>query len=155
MAIDRFRGGFRFLSNFEIVPDGVELDGYRYATVEHAYQAAKTLDAQQREDIRLAPTAAVAKRLGRRADLRPDWDAIKIDVMHRLLWQKFQDPLLRTQLLATADVELIEGNDWGDRFWGCTYGGHDRGWVGENHLGKLLMALREEIRKGVISAETL
>ena len=43
--------------------------------------------------------------------------------------------------MATRDRVLIEGNDWGDTFWGMTDG------EGENHLGKILMRVRAELRE--------
>ena len=56
--------------------------------------------------------------------------------MLELLHLKFRHPVLKDQLLATGDVELIEGNDWGDEFWGVCCG------KGSNNLGKLLMLVR-------------
>jgi predicted NAD-dependent protein-ADP-ribosyltransferase YbiA (DUF1768 family) len=58
--------------------------------------------------------------------------------MLNLLRQKFQNPELREKLLCTGKLELIEGNYWGDTYWGVCRG------VGENRLGKLLMLVREE-----------
>ena len=59
-----------------------------------------------------------------------------LDVMRDLVVQKFSDPLLQSLLETTGDEELIEGNHWGDVFWGVCKG------VGENHLGKILMKVR-------------
>ena len=78
--------------------------------------------------------------MGRIVELRPDWENIKINVMASLVAQKFMQPHLRDMLLATGDAKLIEGNTWGDRFWGQCSG------VGENQLGKILM-LRESLCK--------
>jgi len=149
-----FRG--TAFSNFAAVPGGVTLEDpggppvldldtlapVRYPTVEHAYQAAKTLDQKARERIRLLPTAGKAKAAGKRLKIRPDWEAIKVDVMRGLLRQKFRpDTFLARVLLETGERELIEVNTWGDRFWGeCPRG------VGENQLGKLLMEIRGELR---------
>jgi hypothetical protein len=47
---------------------------------------------------------------------------------------------LKQLLLATGDKELIEGNTWGDTFWGVCNG------IGQNHLGKILMAKRTELK---------
>lgn len=138
-TISSFSGTYRFLSNFwpsRIVGD----DDWFYPTVEHAYQAAKTDDLEWKKRIRLAATPTDAKRLGRRCPLCADWDTIKLRVMYSLVLRKFQDPGLRRLLLATGDAELIEGNTWGDRYWGQVDG------KGENHLGKLLMGIRAEIR---------
>ena len=81
-----------------------------------------------------------AKRLGRKVTLRPDWEQIKTYTMLLLLRIKFSDENLATKLLETGEQKLIEGNSWGDCFWGVCDG------VGENHLGKLLMQVREELK---------
>lgn len=136
--IDRFRGDYRFLSNFWLA--FVVLDGIEYRSVEHAYQAAKTLDPTWRSSIRGCPTPGDAKRMGRRVPMRKDWDDVKVDVMLDLLRQKFQHESLRWLLLDTGNEELVEGNDWGDKFWGRCRG------EGLNLLGELLMQVRSEIR---------
>lgn len=143
-TIDSFTKEFFFLSNFSRAK--VTLDGEVYPTTEHAYQAAKTLDPEIRSKIRDAkrkedgsPWPGEAKRMGARVALRPDWEDVKLKVMEDLLRQKFSDPALSARLKATGDKELIEGNTWKDRFWGVYMG------KGENHLGKLLMKIREEL----------
>ena len=133
--ITAFVGPYRFLSNFW--PCRVTLDGETYPTVEHAYQAAKTLEPRRRHLIRVAPTPGHATRAGRALSLRPDWHAIKYAVMLALLVEKFADPDLRRQLLATAPRRLVEGNHWGDTHWGVYRG------RGDNHLGRLLMVVRD------------
>ena len=136
--IDDFRGKYRFLSNFHDIE--VMLDGVAYKSTERAYQASKTLNASERALIREAPTNAKARQLGQRVTLRPDFNPIKIGVMLDLTRQKFSDPELRQLLLATGDSELVEGNTWGDTFWGVCNG------VGQNWLGRCLMQVRDEIR---------
>lgn len=135
--IDSFTGDYRFLSNFYSVE--VKYDGVSFPSCEHAYQAAKTEDKGKRRKFREG-TAGVAKREGRRLILRPGWEGMKLDIMLDLLRQKFAHPHLRRVLLETEDAELIEGNTWNDRFWGQCDG------TGLNHLGKLLMRVRDEIR---------
>ena len=136
--INRFEGVYFFLSNFYV--SQVELDGVAYPTVEHAYQAAKTVDVQVRLLIAKAATPGAAKMIGRRAKLRADWEDVKIAVMYSLLQQKFaKGSPLAARLKSTGQAQLVEGNWWGDRFWGVCKG------VGENNLGKLLMVLREEL----------
>lgn len=136
--IDRFDGDYDFLSNFHMHP--VTLDGVVYPSNEHAYQAAKTLDQAEREYVRTRTTPGLAKKAGRRnVTLRPDWDQVKLGVMEDLCRQKFQDPQLRKLLLATAPHDLVEGNWWNDTFWGVCNG------RGENHLGQILMGIREEV----------
>lgn len=137
--IDSFSGRHRFLSNF--YPASIVLDGEEYPTVEHAYQAAKTVDSLARAFIRGLSRAGDAKRAGKAFPLRPDWEEMKLPIMESLLWQKFAAPPLRTWLLDTGDQVLVEGNYWGDEFWGVCRG------RGENHLGKLLMKVRNELRR--------
>lgn len=145
--IDRFVGEFRFLSNFCLVEVRLRDEGDRsraYDTVEHAFQAAKTLDPHERDMIQGVATPGRAKRIGRALRLRPAWDDIKLNVMRDLLWYKFTEhPEFRARLLATEDAELVEGNTWGDVFWGVDL----KTGRGENHLGKLLMETRDKIRK--------
>lgn len=142
-AITNFHGPHFFLSNF--CPSPIELDGETYPTVEHAFQALKTSDADDRRAIREAETAARAKQLGRRVNLRADWERVKFGLMADLLRQKFADPDLRASLLATGEADLIEGNTWGDKVWGCV---QVKGkWIGQNNLGKLLMQVRAELKR--------
>lgn len=143
--ITEFKGKDRFLSNF--YPSPVRYEEIWYPTVEHGYQAAKTLDLEHRVTISRLSKPGDAKREGRRVKLRPDWDLIKLDVMLELVRLKFAEPKLRVMLLATDDSELAEGNYWGDRYWGKVYGGAGGGWVGENHLGLILMQVRDEIKR--------
>jgi ribA/ribD-fused uncharacterized protein len=123
-------GDYSFLSNFY-------WNGW---TVEHHFQAAKTDDPTWASRILNAPSPNAAKKLGRKAPLRPTWDSEKVAVMLTLLRMKFLDRGLAQKLLDTGDAELVEGNWWGDTFWGVSNG------VGENHLGRLLMQVREELR---------
>jgi ribA/ribD-fused uncharacterized protein len=135
MTITSFQGTNRWLSNF--YPAKVTLDGVEYPTVEHAYQAAKTLDLNDRNLFR-GGNPGLAKRLGRDLELRSDWDTVKIGIMRDLLRQKFAGGELHFLLLQTKGIDLVEGNNWGDRFWGVCAG------VGENWLGRLLMEIRDE-----------
>lgn len=136
--IDLFDGEYCFLSNF--YPAVIEFEGQTYGTVEAAYQAAKTLNLQERELIRQAATPGRAKRLGRKVSLRPDWEDVKVNIMLELLRKKFSHPDLRQKLVGTGDAQLTEGNNHGDRFWGQVDG------VGRNQLGLLLMQVRTELQ---------
>ncbi len=137
--IESFFGRYRFLSNF--YPCEMDVAGVRYPTLEHAFQAEKTTNMTEREVIRNAKTPGQAKALGRRVTLRGNWNEIRVDVMRELLGIKFSDKVLRAELLATKDAELVEGNTWGDVFWGVCKG------RGENMLGKLLMEIRTQISR--------
>lgn len=147
--ITSFDGDYRFLSNFMYVT--VKLDGVDYPSVEHAFQAAKTPHpyerriftsaamADDRQNGRNILHAGKAKRAGKKVTLRADWDAVKLQVMEDLLRQKFAVPKFATLLRATGDAPIVEGNYWGDTFWGVYKG------TGENHLGRLLMQIRSEL----------
>lgn len=139
VMIDSFRGKYRFLSNFW--PSPIFVFGSEYPTVEHAYQGLKTVVMEEREEIRLAKTPGQAKRLGKKVTMREDWnDEFKLFHMHLFNQMKFHGHEdLGEKLLATGDQELVEGNAWGDTFWGVCNG------VGENHLGKILMKIRGEL----------
>lgn len=138
MKIESFWNEYRFLSNFHFCD--IEMDGMTYRTLEHAYQAAKTTETEFRIAISACITPGDAKRMGRQIPMRKNWERIKLDVMLGLLRQKFAEGELRAKLLATGDAHLEEGNKHGDMFWGTVHG------FGENHLGKLLMQVREELR---------
>lgn len=136
--ITLFRGKFRFLSNFFIDADGF--------CVEIHYQAAKCADDVERESILKETDPRVAKRRGKKVKLCADWEFNKITVMYSLLRRKFEFPLLRSMLLSTGDVELIEGNLWHDNFWGNCECIACSDIEGKNMLGKLLMQIRKELR---------
>lgn len=138
MVIGPFRGEFYFLSNF--ASSYVLLEGMQYSTVEHAYQAAKSLDLETRRKIQTCSTPGQAKRFGRSLSLRPDWESVKLLIMENLLRQKFSLPDYKHKLLSTTPHELIELNYWGDEFWGVD----ERTGKGLNHLGLLLMKIRSE-----------
>lgn len=141
MAITEFRGDHAFLSNF--YPVVITMDGKVYPTVEHAFQASKTTIPSEREAIRRARTPKEAKRLGRAATMRMDWTKIRLAVMGMLVKQKFtENEDLKEALLATGDEELVEENTWNDTYWGVSHG------TGKNHLGRLLMQVRKELKNG-------
>ena len=137
--ISQFKGRWRFLSNFASAH--VKLDGLVYPTVEHAYQAAKTLDTAQRERIQVARSPSQAKRLGQSVRLRPDWETTKLTVMYELNKQKYSKPLFKKLLLSTGIQTLQESNTWHDTFWGIDIYTS----VGRNHLGMILMRIRDEL----------
>lgn len=147
-VIDSFSDDYNFLSNF--YPVKLLMDGKIYPSLEHAFQAAKTRDRGWRAAIRKANSPNRAKRIGKWelpfSYLRKDWDSIKDQVMLQLLRQKFSRGSLKEQLLATGSATLIEGNNWGDVYWGCVY--QDDYWLGHNNLGNLLMKVRSELSDG-------
>lgn len=130
--ISTFSGEYRFLSNFFIEPD--------WSHVEGEYQVAKCADPDDVFQF-AGLNPAQCKSLGRRVAIRKDWQEVKLDVMYALVLKKFGDhKQLREMLRATHPEELREGNRWGDTYWGV-YGTR-----GLNHLGKILMRVREDLR---------
>lgn len=137
-----FDGSRAYLSNFYRAT--VVHDRIAFPTVEHAYQASKTLDEQERYRIAALPTPGQAKAAGRRLKLRSDWEEVKLDLMFDLLCQKFApDSDLGRKLVATGDEELVEWNIWHDNFWGIDIRTPEKG---QNWLGKLLMRRRRELQ---------
>lgn len=145
--ITAFRDQYVVFSNFYRID--LVLDGMIFPTLEHAFQAAKTLDWNDRRFIQQSATPGTAKIHGRKVKLRTDWDEVKIPIMRELLEQKFGERsdnfILRVALRNSFPCELIEGNTWGDKYWGCVP--EDGQWVGENMLGKLLMEIRDTSEK--------
>jgi len=148
--INSFTGRSRFLSNF--YPVTIEHQGIKYPSVEHYYVAMKIKNDQQidgryityidcREMIAKMPDPSKVKQFGKILKLRKDWDDVKLDVMLWGIREKFKNEDLRQLLAETGDEELVEGNWWGDKFWGVSNG------EGENHLGKILMKVREELKQ--------
>lgn len=132
-------------SNFAPTPIIVDLPGIgRVAadTGEHAYQAAKTLDPIERSLILAMETPGWAKRRGRVAPLRPQWDdGIAIEAMRAVVRAKVEQyPNVRKALEATGDRPIIEVTAWNDTIWGTTKTGK-----GANQLGQILMEVRDEV----------
>jgi len=136
--IDSFSNKNFFLSNF--FPCEVVFDGILYGSAESAFQSAKVKDIESRKFfVTLSPSKS--KKLGRKVELREDWENIKDDVMFRIVHDKFnRNENLKELLLETGEQRLVEGNYWNDTYWGVCNG------VGENKLGKILMMVRHEIR---------
>jgi ribA/ribD-fused uncharacterized protein len=138
--VREFRGEYRFLSNFwpaEVIGPG----GRTYPSVEHAYQASKTLDSTIWTKIRILPNGGAAKHFSRSMEVRPDWHDVRLGLMEKLLRQKFAAGSELAGRLVTVDGLIEEGNGWGDVFWGIDL----KTGEGENNLGRLLMAIRDEL----------
>jgi ribA/ribD-fused uncharacterized protein len=132
---------YRELSNF--APFGIDLDGAWWATVENYYQAQKFTDPGLRQSIGRAEQPIVAKTLAddNKAAIRPDWDAIKDEVMYRAVRRKFElHPALKAMLLATGEEDIAEANP-ADSYWGVGRDG-----AGLNKLGKIMTRVRTELR---------
>lgn len=136
--INSFCGEYKFLSNMFICYF-IDDDGVEYKSVEHFYQSYKTVNACERSKIRCAETPMESKRLGRECKLRAHWDLIKDSIMEDALRLKFKNEYLKAKLIVTYPHDLVEGNWWGDTYWGVFEG------RGSNKLGILLMKIRDEM----------
>ncbi|KAJ3002010.1 hypothetical protein HKX48_002569 [Thoreauomyces humboldtii] len=128
-----------------------------FPTSEHLYQALKftrgrfdTLDSYSPQPgfygIRTCdgPREAFDMAHAHHDHVRPDWEERKFDAMSLVLRQKFdQHSDLRNTLMRTGDKYLAE-HTANDLFWGD--GGGD-GSSGGNHLGEMLMRLRESYQQ--------
>src|SRR5262249_41436670 len=95
--------------------------------------------------IRKAEKPVIAKSLAEKnkVAIRPDWDAIKDEVMERAVRRKFDlHEELRTLLLATGDEPIAESAPH-DYYWGVGREG-----TGQNKLGKILERIRADLRGG-------
>ncbi len=139
MIINSFRGEYGFLSNFYDCK--VYYSGMTFKNSEAAYQAMKCRSKEEALSFQ-GHTASEAKYHGQLVKLRPDWEQVKLQIMEEIVRAKFvQNIHLAKKLVATGDAELVEGNTWGDTYWGVD----TRKKKGENHLGIILMKLRSEL----------
>ena len=123
----------------------VEWNGYLFASVEEAYQAASFMGSDEElvEKIKKSHSADEAQRIAyaNRDKRREDWDDVKVSIMEELLRLKIeQNPYVKKKLLQTGDYMIVEDSPKDD-FWGW---GPNRN--GQNNLGKLWMKLREELK---------
>lgn len=142
--ITAFDGDWRFLSNF--YEARIRIGQFTFASNEAAFQAAKyqAMVGGERDKsdyvatILMAKTPYAAKQLGRGVDINLEaWEAMKVKHMRDIVRAKFdQNHDLRAKLMHTGSGILVEGNTWGDTFWGRCEG------RGMNILGCILMELR-------------
>jgi hypothetical protein len=134
-----FDGEHQYLSNFyfaEFVWDGII-----WPTSEHAFQAAKVINREERIALSHITNPGSVKAAGKLVPLREDWQEVKIQTMHDVVYEKFKQNLhIQKLLLNTGNSYLEEGNTWNDTTWGVCDG------VGANNLGIILMQVRDEIR---------
>jgi len=134
---------FGQLSNFAPFP--IELDGERWPTSEHYFQAQKFEDEAYRQKIRKTSSPMQAARLGRdrKQKLRGDWESVKIGIMRQAVLAKFtQHADLRELLLSTGEAKIVEHTE-NDDYWGDGGDGS-----GKNMLGRILMEVRDTLRAG-------
>jgi len=137
-SIKGFFGEYRWLSNFHLY--NIEYENIIYPSTEHAYQAAKSLDPNIREEF-INLSCEKARLKGQIIDIRPDWQDIKYSVMYDVILYKFEtNKDLKSKLIETGDKYLEETNHWNDTYYGVCDG------VGENNLGKILMEIRSKLK---------
>lgn len=130
-----FRNEYAFLSNF--YPTKIEYDDLIYRNAEAAFQAQKEVDISLRKKYQYM-TPVEAKRAGRKANLRKDWDEVKDKIMYEVVKAKFLQNRNLIKLLIDVKEPIIEENYWGDRYWGVCNG------KGFNKLGYILSKIRKE-----------
>ena len=133
----KFRGVYACLSN--MYPSPLKINGLYFSCAESAFQSFKTADPEIRKQFQFI-SGPEAKRLGRKLELRSDWNDIRLDVMKAVLEIKFKrypEFMAALEKAKRSYGELVEDNTWGDTFWGRCNG------KGENHLGKLLQEVLE------------
>lgn len=143
MKINRFREEYAFLSNFWEAP--VTYRGLTYGSGEAAFQAQKCMtEAEKLPFTEMRP--AKAKKAGRQVQLRPDWEQVKVGIMEEIVRAKFtRNEDLKWRLLATGEAVIEEGNTWHDLCWGVDA----KTGEGQNHLGRILMQVRAELRESL------
>jgi ribA/ribD-fused uncharacterized protein len=147
-VITAFQGQYEFLSNFHEAPMEIKVLGnrMRFPSSEAAYQALKhrAMDRPESEQIDYvmrcirAKTPGLSKKVGRSVTMDvKKWDSIKDNAMREVVFAKFLDNAdLCGLLLQTGATLLVEGNTWGDTYWGRCEG------KGLNRLGSILMEVR-------------
>lgn len=150
--IYQFDGRHRFLSNF--YKHNITFENDIYVSSEHAFQAAKCPNTEEGKQYKRmimgSETPGKAKKIGRECPIREDWDKVKVRIMREILRIKFSDHYLQDLLFSTDNDYLIEGTLWHDNVWGicilkdCPKCKNQKG---HNHLGEILMEVREENRR--------
>ena len=141
-AIYFYEHDYYIFSNFSAFM--LEWKGRDWMTSEHAYHSEKFTDEKIKDGIHATRSAHDALNLSHehKESYRPDWEEVKLAVMKEILYAKAkQHPYVMKKLLDSGDRLLVE-NSWRDDFWGW---GPNKD--GKNHLGKLWMEVRNEVRK--------
>ena len=132
-------------SNFS--PHPIHIADQNWSTVEHYYQSQKFIGTEHEaliKTIRAVKTPEEAAALGRDRCrvVRSDWEQAKAEIMYQAVLTKFlTHPDIQATLLATHDSLIVEDSPT-DYYWGC---GSQR--TGQNQLGKILMKVRQAIRR--------
>jgi len=136
----------------------LNVNGVKILTSEALYQACRFphLPEVQRQIIaERSPMTAKMRSKPYRDNSRPDWDIVRTKIMRWCLqvklvqnWDKFSKLLLET-----GDLPIVEDSRKDD-FWGAKPEDEEI-LVGANVLGRLLMQLREQVKNGEITSQTI
>lgn len=135
-----------WFSNMLPFDEPMKYQGLTFPAVENFFQAMKCNkdDILMREKISKA-TPFESKRLGKKVSLRKDWQVIKLNVMEFALNYKFQEGTSWRRKLNETTGEIVETNNWHDNYWGNCICDRCKHIYGQNHLGKLLMKIRDNL----------
>lgn len=146
-----FHSEHSYLSNF--APTPIVQGDTVYPTAEHMYQATKCKVAKDLVGlarVMVAVTPLEAKRAADQIPDTPEWRKQRDGVMELVIREKFnQNPHLTKQLLATGNLILNEATT--NSYFGIGATLHsrnikDKSYSGQNKLGHLLAAKRQELR---------
>ena len=136
----------------------LNVNGIKILTSEALYQACRFPHLPEVQQLIIAersPMTAKMKSKPYRENSSPDWELIRTRVMRWCLrvklvqnWNKFSKLLLDTR-----DLPIVEDSRKDD-FWGAKPGDEEI-LTGANVLGRLLMQLREQLKHGEISCQTI
>ena len=105
-----------------------------------------TMSSKNRKEIAELSTPGQAKRFVRLWSIPKEFYDKRLSIMEGLVLKKFvNNSELRRKLIDTCPEELIEGNSWGDVFWGQVHTA--KGWTGRNELGKILTEARNKLKQ--------
>lgn len=130
----------RWLSNMTYV--SIEHKGITYPSTENFYQAMKYIEVETRKHIATLKPVEAKKYSRENPMTNPNFEDNKIRIMEYAQRKKYDQEPFRTMLLNTGDCLLEEGNWWGDNFWGVDIKTRE----GCNHLGKIIMCVRDRLR---------
>lgn len=134
-----------FMSNYEQLQFPIiDNDRFEYWNSEGYYMAQRTNNFNEKQYISEASLkGGQASRNARKLFSLDNNEAHRITYMYKAVRAKFAaNTYLAKKLQATGDVEIIEKNYWGDKFFGVC----DRTLNGANVLGQILMVVREELK---------
>jgi len=136
----------------------LNVSGVKILTSEALYQACRFPHLPEVQRLIIAersPMTAKMKSKPYRNDSRVDWDIVRTKVMRWCLqvkliqnWGKFSELLLET-----GDLSIVEDSRKDD-FWGAKPEDEEI-LTGANVLGRLLMQVREQIKSGDITSDTI